>query len=150
MKKKHDKEVPVYTYDKRYSFDDEIMEFCNKEMSNVVFSIDGRKEVNGHMRPFRGGQGSYDLIVPKFQEVGREPDQMNYYVRGTYTHYNLDFSKDVLHLADLGFKQISVEPVVAQPEDDYAIREEDLPKLLNEYDRLADEMIKRGKRRRRF
>ena len=109
---------------------DEILEFVNKEMGNIVLSIDGRKEINDKMRPFRGGQGSYDIIVPKFQKVAESRDQMNYYVRGTFTHNNLDFAKDVLHLADLGFKQISVEPVVAQPTDDYAIREEDLVSAL--------------------
>ena len=116
---------------------DEIMEFANKEMANVVLSIDGRKEVNDRMRPFRGGQGSYDLIVPKFQKFADSRNQNNYYVRGTFTHNNLDFSQDVLHLADLGFKQISVEPVVAQDTDDYAIREEDLPQLFAEYDNLG-------------
>ena len=129
---------------------DEILEFVNKEMGNIVLSIDGRKEINDKMRPFRGGQGSYDIIVPKFQKVAESRDQMNYYVRGTFTHNNLDFSKDVLHLADLGFKQISVEPVVAQPTDDYAIREEDLPILKEEYDKLAVEMIKRKKEGKEF
>ena len=124
---------------------DEIMEFANKEMSNIVLSIDGRKEVNDVMRPFRGGQGSYDMIVPKFQKVAESRGQMNYYVRGTFTHNNLDFSKDVLHLADLGFKQISVEPVVAKPEDWYSIKEEDIPGLKEEYDKLAVEMIRRRK-----
>lgn len=124
---------------------DEIMEFANREMANVVLSIDGRKEVNDKMRPFADGSGSYDLIVPKFQKLAESRNQTNYYVRGTFTHYNLDFSKDVLHLADLGFKQISVEPVVAQPEDDYAIREEDLLQLFEEYDILAKEMVKRHK-----
>jgi len=124
---------------------DEIMEFANKEMANVVLSIDGRKKINDMMRPLRGGQGSYDIIVPKFQKVAESRDQMNYYVRGTFTHNNLDFSEDVLHLADLGFKQISVEPVVAQPEDDYAIREEDLPYLMEEYDKLAKEILQRRK-----
>ena len=92
---------------------DDILEFANKEMSNIVCSIDGRKEINDMMRPFRGGQGSYDIIVPKFKKVAESRNQMDYYVRGTFTHNNLDFSKDVAHLADLGFKQISVEPVVA-------------------------------------
>ena len=124
---------------------DEIMEFANKEMSNIVLSIDGRKEVNDAMRPFRGGQGSYDMIVPKFQKVAESRGQMNYYVRGTFTHNNLDFSKDVLHLADLGFKQISVEPVVAKPEDWYSIKEEDISGLKEEYDKLAVEMIRRRK-----
>lgn len=122
---------------------DEIMEFCNKEMANVVLSIDGRKEVNDFMRPFRGGQGSYDRIVPKFQKFAESRNQDKYYVRGTFTHYNTDFAEDVLHLADLGFKQISVEPVVAPPEADYAITEEDVPKICAEYDRLAAEMIRR-------
>lgn len=124
---------------------DEILEFVNKEMGNIVLSIDGRKEINDKMRPFRGGQGSYDIIVPKFQKVAESRDQMNYYVRGTFTHNNLDFSKDVLHLADLGFKQISVEPVVAPSDADYALQPEDLPKLFEEYDNLAKEMIKRNK-----
>ena len=124
---------------------DEIMEFANKEMGNVVLSIDGRKKVHDHMRPFRKGAGSYDLIVPKFQKFAESRNQDKYYVRGTFTHNNLDFSNDVLHLADLGFKQISVEPVVAQPTEDYAIREEDLPQLYEEYDKLAVELLKRQK-----
>ena len=129
---------------------DEILEFANREMSNIVLSIDGRKEVNDKMRPFRGGQGSYDTIVPKFLKVAESRKQTNYYVRGTYTHGNLDFSKDVLHLADLGFEQISVEPGVAQPEDWYAIKEEDIPALKEEYDKLAVELIKRRKEGRGF
>lgn len=124
---------------------DEVLEFVNKEMSNVVLSIDGRKEVHDKMRPFRGGQGSYDSIVPKFLKVAKSRNQMNYYVRGTFTRNNLDFSKDVAHLADLGFEQISVEPVVAAPEDDYALREEDIPVLLEEYDKLAVELLNRKK-----
>ena len=124
---------------------DEILEFVNKEMGNMVLSIDGRKEVHDRMRPHRGGQGSYDEIVPKFKKAAESRGQMNYYVRGTYTHFNTDFSKDVLHLADLGFKQISVEPVVAEETDDYAIKEEDLPVLFKEYDDLAAEMVRRNK-----
>lgn len=123
---------------------DEIQEFVNREMANVVLSIDGRKEVNDRMRPFRNGSGSYERIVPKFKKLSDSRAQERYYVRGTFTHFNTDFSEDVLHLADLGFKQISVEPVVAQPEDDYALTEEDLPKLFSEYDRLAAEMAKRA------
>jgi len=124
---------------------DEVLEFANREMANVVLSIDGRKEIHDLMRPFRGGQGSYDSIVPKFQKVAESRDQMNYYVRGTFTRNNLDFSKDVLHLADLGFKQISVEPVVAAPEDDYALRKEDIAGLCEEYDKLAAELLNRKK-----
>lgn len=125
--------------------DDEIMEFANKEMSNIVLSIDGRKEIHDLMRPRRGGQGSYDAIVPKFQKVAESRDQMNYYVRGTFTRNNMDFAEDVKHLADLGFQQISVEPVVAEPADDYALREEDIPRLLEEYDKLAVELLNRKK-----
>lgn len=129
---------------------EDIMAFANKEMANVVLSIDGRKETNDFMRPFRNGTGSYDLIVPKFQKFAESRNQKNYYVRGTFTHHNLDFSKDVLHLADLGFQQISVEPVVAQETDDYAIREEDLPQIFEQYDILAKEIIRREKEGRGF
>ena len=129
---------------------DEVMEFCNKEMANVVLSVDGRKEVHDYMRPFRKGAGSYDLIMPKFQKFAESRNQDKYYVRGTFTHHNLDFSKDVLHLADLGFKQISVEPVVAADTEEYAIREEDIPQIIEEYDALAKEMIKREKEGRGF
>ncbi len=129
---------------------DEIMEFCNREMGNVVLSLDGRKEVNDKMRPFRNGAGSYDLIVPKFRKFADSRDQANYYVRGTFTRNNLDFSRDVLHFADLGFKQMSIEPVVASPDKPYAIREEDLPTILQEYDILAKEYVKRHKEGRGF
>ena len=122
---------------------DDILEFANREMSNIVLSIDGRKEINDLMRPHRGGQGSYDTIVPKFLKAAESRDQMNYYVRGTFTRNNLDFSKDVMHLADLGFRQISVEPVVAAPGEEYALREEDVPAILKEYDQLAAELLKR-------
>lgn len=122
---------------------DEIMEFANREMANVVLSIDGRKEINDSMRPFRSGKGSYDLIVPKFQKFADSRNQDKYYVRGTFTRNNLDFAKDVLHLADLGFEQISVEPVVAPENEAYALREDDLPRIFAEYDFLAKEMIHR-------
>lgn len=140
------------THNKRFRFtlttngvllNDEIMEFCNREMSNVVLSTDGRREVHDHMRPFRNGKGSYDLIMPKFKKFADSRHQMSYYVRGTFTHYNLDFSEDVFSLADQGFEQISVEPVVAPPEEPYAIREEDLPQILAEYDKLAKGILER-------
>ena len=92
---------------------DEIMEFLNKEMSNVVLSIDGRKEVHDRMRPFRGGQGSYDLIVPKFQKLAESRHQTNYYVRGTFTHNNLDFSEDVKHLAAFYFLPLNIQKSAA-------------------------------------
>jgi len=131
-------------------FNDETIEFCNKEMSNVVLSLDGRKEINDNMRPFRNGKGSYDLIVPRFQKFAELRGDKDYYVRGTFTRNNLDFSKDVLHFADLGFKQMSIEPVVTDPTEPYAIREEDLPGILEEYDKLAKEYIKRKKEGKGF
>ena len=129
---------------------DEIMEFCNKEMSNVVLSLDGRQAVNDKMRPFRNGKGSYELIVPKFQKFAKLRGDKDYFVRGTFTRHNLDFAADVLHFADLGFEKMSVEPVVAPPEEPYSIREEDLPVILEEYDKLAAEYVKRIKEGRGF
>ncbi len=146
-------------YDKNFRFtlttngvllNKDIQEFANKEMANVVLSVDGRKEVHDFMRPFRGGQGSYDKIIPKFKDMAESRHQTDYYVRGTFTHYNTDFAADVLSLADEGFKQISVEPVVAPESEDYAIKETDLPKIMEEYDRLAKEMLKREKEGRGF
>ncbi len=146
-------------YDKRFRFtvttngvllNDEIQDFINREMDNVVLSLDGRKEVNDQMRPFRNGKGSYDLIVPKFQKLAESRNQEKYYVRGTFTRNNLDFSKDILHFADLGFQQVSVEPVVGDETDPYAIREEDLPVILEEYDKLAKIMIQREKEGKGF
>lgn len=124
---------------------DDIMEFLNREMANVVLSLDGRKEVNDRMRPFRNGTGSYDRIVPKFQKFAESRNQDSYYVRGTFTRENLDFSQDVIHFADLGFRRMSIEPVVGDETQPYAIREEDLPKIMEEYDKLAAEYIKREK-----
>lgn len=129
---------------------DEIMEFCNREMSNVVLSLDGRQAVNDKMRPFRNGKGSYELIVPKFQKFAKLRGDRDYFVRGTFTRNNLDFAEDVLHFADLGFEKMSVEPVVAPAEEPYAIREEDLPVILAEYDKLAAEYVKRIKEGRGF
>lgn len=118
-------------------------EFINKNMHNVVLSIDGRKETNDAMRTRIDGTGTYDSILPKIKDMADSRNQDNYYVRGTFTRKNLDFSKDVLHLADLGFKQISIEPVVAAKDSGYDIREEDLPQLYAEYESLAKEYIKR-------
>ncbi len=143
LEKTHDKHFRFTLTTNGVLLNDEIMEFANREMDNVVLSIDGRKEIHDMMRPFQRGDGSYDIILPKFQKFAESRGQQKYYARGTFTHNNLDFSEDVLHLADLGFKQISVEPVVAQSTDDYALQEEDLPKLFEEYDKLAAEMVKR-------
>ena len=141
-------------YNKRFRFtvttngvllNDEIQEFINQEMDNVVLSLDGRKEINDRMRPFRNGKGSYDLIVPKFQKLAESRNQQKYYIRGTFTRENLDFAEDILHFADLGFQQMSMEPVVGDESDPYAIRIEDLPAIMKEYDRLAKIMVEREK-----
>ena len=131
---------------------DEMMDFCNREMANVVLSLDGRREVNDRMRPTRNGKSSYDIIVPKYQKFAAMRDALNkdYYVRGTFTRENLEFSKDILHFADLGFKKMSMEPVVAGPDEPYSIREEDLPVIMREYDLLAAEYVKRRKEGRGF
>lgn len=150
QEKLHDKNFRFTLTTNGVLLNDEVMEFANQEMANVVLSIDGRKEVNDNMRPFRNGTGSYGMIVPKFQKFADSRNQEKYYVRGTFTHNNLDFSKDVLHLADLGFQQISVEPVVAEPSQSYALQKEDLPKLFEEYDKLAVELVERQKEGRGF
>ncbi len=116
---------------------DDMIKFINKEMNNVVLSIDGRKEVNDRVRVRADGTGSYDRILPNFKKVvetrGKDKD---WYVRGTYTKYNLDFSNDVMHLYEQGFDQISVEPVMADPSMPYAITQADLPRIFDEYEEL--------------
>ena len=145
QEKIHDKHFRFTVTTNGVLLNGEIQEFMNREMDNVVLSLDGRREVNDRMRPFRSGAGSYDLIVPKFQELADSRNQERYYVRGTFTRENLDFSEDILHFADLGFKQMSMEPVVGEESDVYAIREGDLPVIMEEYDKLAKIMIEREK-----
>ncbi|MCL2527423.1 MAG: thioether cross-link-forming SCIFF peptide maturase [Defluviitaleaceae bacterium] len=122
---------------------EDIHEYINQNMDNVVLSLDGRPEVNDRMRKIHTKGGSYETVYPKIKALADARNHENYYVRGTYTRHNLDFAADVLHLADAGFKQISVEPVVAPPEVDYALRKEDLPALYTEYEKLADALIAR-------
>ncbi len=152
LEKSHDKHFRFTLTTNGVLLNQEIMDFCNQEMDNVVLSLDGRKSVHDRMRPFRRGKGSYDLIVPKFQEFVKQRKALGkqYYIRGTFTHYNLDFASDVLHFADLGFDQLSMEPVVAPADAPYAIREEDLPIIKEQYDILAKEMIRREKEGRGF
>jgi len=125
--------------------DDDVIDFCNKEMNNVVLSLDGRREVHDRFRKDYQGHGSYDVIVPKFQDFVKKRGEKSYYIRGTYTHSNLDFTKDIFHMADLGFRELSMEPVVCPPNDPYALTKEDLPILFEQYEILAKEMIKRDK-----
>lgn len=124
---------------------DDKIDYINKEMSNCVLSIDGRKTVNDLLRVRVDGSGSYDAIVPKFQKLVASRGDKDYYARGTFTKHNLDFTEDVLHMADLGFEQISVEPVVSDEKLDYSIKEEDLPRVFEEYDRLSKVIIERRK-----
>lgn len=120
---------------------DEIIDYINKEMFNVVLSIDGCKETNDRLRVSQSGAGSYDLIINKFKKLVENRDKdKSYYARGTFTHYNTDFSKDVMHLYDMGFDQISVEPVVCDKNLPYALTDDDLPLIFNEYDKLANQI----------
>ena len=130
--------------------DDDVIDFCNREMHNVVLSLDGRKEVHDRFRVDRAGRGSYDKIVPRFQEFVRRRGDQNYYIRGTYTRHNLDFLNDVKHMADLGFTQLSMEPIVTAPDDPEALRKEDLPVLYEQYEQLAVEMLKRKREGKGF
>lgn len=122
---------------------DEIIDFCNKEMGNVVLSLDGRKETHDRLRTSRNGTGSYDLIINKFKRFAQSRNQADYYIRGTYTHFNTDFSKDIISMADEGFKELSIEPVVCSPNEPYALVPDDLPFLKEQYEILATEMLKR-------
>ena len=123
--------------------DDEVTAFCNREMHNVVLSLDGRKEVHDRLRKNLAGVGSYDIIVPKFQRFVQQRGDQSYYMRGTFTHDNVDFTNDIFHMADLGFTELSMEPVVSPPGEPWALTQEDLPKLFQQYELLAQEMLKR-------
>lgn len=126
--------------------DDDVTDFLNREMNNVVLSLDGRKEVHDHFRRDYAGNGSYDRIVPNFQRFVEKRGGKGYYVRGTYTHENTDFTNDILHMADLGFRELSMEPVVCPPGDPYALTEDDLPVLMEQYEKLSLEMLRREKK----
>ena len=129
---------------------DDIIDYINREMSNIVLSIDGRKEVNDRVRVRCDKTGSYDKIVPNYQKLVAKRGQDQYYVRGTFTKYNLDFAKDVMHLNDIGFDQVSVEPVVVDPQQPYALTESDLPQIFDEYENLAKQLIEKKKNGKGF
>ena len=150
VEKQHNKNFRFTLTTNGILIDDEIIDFLNKEMSNVVLSLDGRKEVNDHFRKDYAGNGSYEKIVPKFQKLVEAREGKNYYVRGTFTHNNVDFTNDLFHMADLGFTELSMEPVVCPPDDPYALTDEDMPKIFEQYEILAKEMIKRKKEGRPF
>ena len=130
--------------------DQQVMDFANREMSNVVLSLDGRKEIHDRLRVDYAGRGSYDTIVPKFQKLVKARGGKNYYIRGTYTHANTDFTNDIFHMADLGFTELSMEPVVSKPDDPCALTQEDLPVLFEQYETLAREMLRRQREGRPF
>ncbi len=143
VEKQHNKNFRFTLTTNGVLLDDEIIDYLNKEMCNVVLSLDGRKDVHDHFRKYYNGKGSYEDIVPKFQRLGEKRGGKDYYMRGTFTHNNVDFTEDILHMADLGFKELSMEPVVCPPNDPYALTDEDMPKLFEQYEKLAVEMIRR-------
>ena len=145
IEKQHNKNFRFTLTTNGILLDDEVIDFLNREMSNVVLSLDGRKDVNDHFRRDYAGNGSYEKIVPKFLRLVEKRGGKDYYVRGTFTHNNTDFTNDIFHMADLGFKELSMEPVVCPPDDPYALTQEDLPIILEQYEILAKEMIKRKK-----
>lgn len=130
--------------------DDDVMDYINENMDNVVLSLDGRKCINDHMRPAINGSGSYDVIVPKFQEFVRRRGDKDYFIRGTFTNENLDFSKDLLDFYNLGFKKTSMEPVVTDEKEEYAIREEHLDTILKEYEKMSKDYIEIRKKDKKF
>ena len=125
--------------------DDDVIDFANREMSNVVLSLDGRKEIHDALRVDYAGNGSYDRIVPKFQKLVKARGGKNYYMRGTFTHANPDFTKDLFHMADLGFTELSMEPVVCAPGDSAALTPEDIEVVKQKYELLAVDMLRREK-----
>ena len=145
QEKLHDKNFRFTLTTNGMLLSDEVDDFLNREMSNVVLSLDGRKEIHDHLRKDYAGRGSYDAIVPKFKRLVEKRGGKNYYMRGTFTHNNVDFTNDIFHMADLGFTELSMEPVVCAPTDPYALTEEDLPELFRQYELLAEEMIRRKK-----
>lgn len=145
LEEKHDKCFRFTITTNGVLLNDETIDYINTEMSNIVLSLDGRESVNDAMRKTVNGKGSYDVIVPKFQKLIQQREKgKDYYVRGTFTRDNLDFAKDVLHLADLGFYHVSVEPASGPEEDEFAIKEEDLPVAMAEYESLAEQLLGRN------
>ncbi len=143
LEAKHNKKFKFTMTTNALNLNDQTIDFLNREMDNVVLSIDGRRVVHDKMRPAPDGRGSFDLVLPKAKKLADARDQQRYYVRGTFTRENLDFDRDALFLADEGFEQISIEPVVADEACAWALREEDLPIILETYERLAAAYIRR-------
>ena len=145
VEKEHNKDFRFTLTTNGVLIDDDVIDFANREMSNVVLSLDGRKEIHDRVRVDFAGNGSYDKIVPKFRELVQARGGKNYYMRGTFTHANPDFTKDVFHMADLGFTELSMEPVVCAPGDPAALDAKDLEIVKEQYEILAKDMIRRQK-----
>lgn len=143
IEKEHHKNFRFTVTTNGVLIDDDVIEFCNKEISNVVLSLDGRKEIHDRLRVDYKGEGSYDTIVPKFQKFVKARGDKGYYMRGTFTHANPDFTKDVFHMADLGFTELSMEPVVGKPEDPSSLTPEDIEIVKEQYEILAKDMLRR-------
>ena len=143
LEKEHNKNFRFTITTNGILLDDETIDYINENMSNAVLSLDGRPEVNDNMRPTVNGKGSYDVILPKFQKLVAGRGDKDYYLRGTFTRHNRDFAQDVIHIADQGFRNVSVEPVVGDAKYDYTFKEEDLPGILEEYEHLARELLDR-------
>ena len=143
LEKKHDKIFNFTLTTNGVLIDDDVIDFSNREMGNVVLSMDGRRETHDRMRKSKTGDGTYDAIMDNFKRLVDDRGTKEYYMRGTYTAYNKDFVKDVIHMADSGFKETSMEPVVCFAGEPYALTEEDVPYLEEQYEKLALEMLKR-------
>ena len=145
QEKLHNKNIRFTLTTNGVGENDEVIDFSNREMHNVVLSLDGRKEVHDRFRRTINDEGSYDIVLPKFRKFAAARGDREYYMRGTYTHCNTDFTEDILHMADMGFDRLSMEPVVTDSSDPVALTEEDLPVLYRQYEILAEEMLKRQK-----
>lgn len=150
IEKEHNKHFRFTITTNGMLLNDDNMKFMNENMDNVVLSLDGRKEVNDNMRPTNNKKGSFDTITPKFLEFVKMRGDKDYYVRGTFTSKNLDFSKDVMFMNELGFDSISVEPVVTEPSQEYALLDEHLDTILAEYENLSKSFIESHKNENGF
>ena len=150
VEKEHNKNFRFTLTTNGVLVDDDVIEFANKECSNVVLSLDGRKEIHDRYRVDYAGNGSWDKIVPKFQKFVEARNGKNYYMRGTFTHANPDFLKDIQQMLDLGFSELSMEPVVCAPGDPAELTEEDMAVVMKQYEDLADLMLQRDKEGKPF
>lgn len=150
IEKEHNKNFRFTLTTNGLLIDDDVIEFANKEMSNVVLSLDGRKEVHDRYRVDYNGNGSFDKIVPKFQKLVKERGNKNYYMRGTFTHQNPDFLKDIEVMLGLGFTELSMEPVVCAAGDPSELTPEDMTVVMEQYEKLAELMLKKDKEGKPF